>query len=175
MGHIFWGYIFLLFDLRIVVNLTPDFLGYLLLCEGLRRLAGESDEFEKASPWALGLMIVELARIFLLNALPSSIPLILFNFCVLAASLYLRYRIICGIGELEGKYRKNLGEEPMRFLWKVQAVLESGCALLSRIPYAAAGYLVTVLAVAGLILNIFFLVFLHRARRTLETDETTLL
>ena len=170
MRQIFWGYIFIFFDLKIgSFNLLANFVGYILICRGLRLLAEDSAEFERASPWALGLLLVEIGRIFLRNGLRFSILLFVFNCGTLAASLYLRYRIICGIGELERKYMKDLGAEHMRFLWRVQAVLEGGSMFLPYIPYAA--IFVVIFAVASVILNIFFLLFLNRARKAPETNR----
>lgn len=61
MNLIFIGYILIFFHFKINgIDILPDFVGYLLIANGLGRLEKESELFVKARPWAFAMSVVSI-------------------------------------------------------------------------------------------------------------------
>ena len=74
MTKIFAGFLFVFLNLNItvnnanVINLLPDFVGFILLYMGTRDLLEESPRYVTAGPWLLGLTAYGIAN-WVLNLL----------------------------------------------------------------------------------------------------------
>lgn len=173
MKNIFIGYILIFFHFKINgFDLLPDFVGYILIVVGLGQLAAESEQFVKAKSWAI---VMAIASAFFgivgLLGVGYSFALSLVSCVFSCIGLYLMYLIGHGIRETEQKHAIDMGGEKFLSLWKVQAVLTLACQVLSLLLTELTLILVSILGVCAIIANIVFLVYLHRARKALETAE----
>ncbi|MCI9484894.1 MAG: hypothetical protein HFH27_10620 [Clostridiaceae bacterium] len=163
-----------------ILNLLPDFVGYWLIVEGLRRLAPQSGCFSKAMLPAHA-MVVWSGFCFVHDLLGG--PLKggsifetakgLFGFGAAVLSVYILYQIARGMMEIE----MQLGSGEMRTgrllaAWQYLAV----AALLSAAlgPFAPGAMLPSaaciVLLLAWLAANVCYLVFYHTAWKVYEGE-----
>ncbi len=170
MSKIFFGYILVFFHIKLNgFDILMDFVGFFLIWQGLRAYV-DAPSFQKAKPWAVGLGLVSFVSAFggtfgILAFAPPAIGLNLLSSC---ASVYLPYLIDCGVAELEAARALSLGSEGLMKLWKVQAVVYIGASVLSLIPTMATALFVTAAAIVGVVTNVLFLIYLYKAKKTLD-------
>lgn len=172
MINLFIGYIFIFFHIKINgIDLLADFIGYILIYRGLCSLSDEAEAFRKAKPWTLAMVIVEIIRFAdnFIGILPSSTGLIILNSITMIVSLYIIYLIYRGIYETEQKNGVELNSGKILTVWKFQAVFTIAGVALAWIVLLA-----SLSALAGMITNIVFLVYLYKASKIYENRETNI-
>ena len=170
MINLFIGYIFIFFHIKINgIDLLADFIGYILIYRGLCALSDEAEAFRKAKPWTLAMVIVEIVRFAdnFIGILPSSTGLIILNLITIIISLYIMYLISTGIYQTEQRNGLELNSGKILTVWKFQAVFTIAGVALAWIVLLA-----SLSAVAGMITNIVFLVYLYKAAKIFENSKT---
>lgn len=170
MSKIFFGYLLVFFHLKFNgFDILMDFVGFFLIYRGLCSFEN-APHFHRAKPWALALGAVSLVSAFGgLFRLFSFAPLGAFaGIFTTGMSLYLLWLIGGGVGELEAVHEHPLGADTLRRIWKVQAGAGIGTELLVHFPAKLAVMLSAVAALVWIAANIFFLVYIYKAKKTLE-------
>lgn len=171
MGKILIGYLFVFLNINLMINghvvdLLPGFAGYLLIFGGLGELSEESREFAGIRPAAAGMGIYT-GILFLADLFGIIVNMGIFtwllNLVTAAVSLYLSWRIIAGIMDLEEKYQADLGAQPLLSAWKAMAVLQILAMFLIWIPAAA-----IIAAILQVIMTIVFLVAFNNTKKQYE-------
>lgn len=130
MKNIFIGFvlIFLEFSLDIgnsKIGLIPDFVGYIVMINGLVEMDGESTLFMKVKPYVT-VMAVYSGFLYLLDLLGASLSLGMLAYALAfistAISLYISYNIVMGVIDIEGKYNKSLNGNNLKTTWILLAV-----------------------------------------------------
>ncbi len=169
MKKIFIGYLFIMFHLTINgLDLLADFVGYLLIYQGLSELSVKSASMTKGKPWAMGLtvygiavLLAQLYTLFTGEEFNSSTISVLTLFATIA-NLYVNYCIVIGVRELEEYDHLELGSKVLLQLWKMQLVLQ---VVLSVLAFVAlyAYQLLLVLSIIALVVNIVYLYYFYKA------------
>ena len=161
MKNIFIGFllIFLDFNLNLgnsTIGLIPDFIGYTLMINGLSEMKEESLLFTKIQPYATG-MAVYAGILYFLDIIgfststnPSYYILAIISTII---SLYISYKIIMGIIEMESKYNTFLNGTKLRSIWNILAVFNVLTFLSLFIPIFAIACIIVTFIIA-----IYFLV-----------------
>lgn len=169
MINLFIGYIFIFFHIKINgIDLLADFIGYILIYRGLCALSDEAEAFRKAKPWTLAMVIVEIIRFAdnFIGILPSSTGLIILNLITMIVSIYIMYLISTGIYQTEQRNGLELNSRKILTVWKFQAVFTIASVALAWILLLA-----SLSAMAGMITNIVFLVYLYKAAKIFENSK----
>lgn len=171
MGKILIGYLFVFLNINLTINghvvdLLPGFAGYLLICSGLKELSVESQKFAEIRPAAAGMGIYT-GILFLADlsgiVVNMGIFMWLLNLVTAAVSLYLSWRIIDGIMDLEEKYQADLRSQPLLSAWKAMAVLQILAMFLIWIPFAA-----IIAVILLVIMTTVYLVAFNNTRKQYE-------
>ncbi|MFE6169271.1 hypothetical protein [Viridibacillus arvi] len=70
--HLFIGYLFLLINIYIVVDIMPNFIGYILISSGIAKIAAEGKETMRAQLLAILLAVYSLPHFFLQDQVRAS-------------------------------------------------------------------------------------------------------
>lgn len=145
MKNIFIGFIFIFLDFHLnignsKIGLIPDFIGYIVMINGLVEMAGESTRFMKVKPYASG-MAVYSGILYLLDLMGVSMSLgaLTYIFAIISTviSLYISYNIVMGVIDVEGNHSIFLNGERLKSTWTFIAVLDVLSFVLLLIPPAA--------------------------------------
>ena len=169
MRNIFIGLLFVFLDFNLnlgssTIGLIPDFIGYILIYQGLGEISLLSGWFAKVRPWALG-MIIYTAFLYALDLFglwsgtSMSYVGILLGLASIGVSLYISYGIVMGVKDIEASEGRRLDGERLFQIWKVMAILSAASYLLLIIPALA-----MVSIIASLIVGIVFLVAFSRTK-----------
>lgn len=157
MNKIFWGLLFLMFDINIgSVSIIPDFIGYILIYLGMKEMGAEQT-FSKAKPWMIAAVVV---------AILFWIPLWGEGMSVIAAlvgtvlHLSVTNYIVQGVDERANGYPDTAG---LHKAWTVMAV----CQVLSLLLIWL-GWLAVIAAVISFVAAIVFVVIYHGCKKQLE-------
>ena len=165
---------FLDFNLDLGVNrigLIPDFLGYIIMLQGLKEMQGRSINFSKVIPitnLALILSIInyvlDFAGFTLSN--PNTIFTISAGLVMTIISLYISYNIVQGVLDMQRNMSIDLNGNNLFFAWKLIAVLSILVYPLFFIPG---------LNIISIILTfIFYIYFLYQFNVTKITYQKSL-
>ncbi len=167
MKRIFIGFIFVFLDFTITldyskIGLIPDFIGYIVMVNGLTEMAVESPQFAKGKPFAIG-MAVYTGVLYLLDLLgvtsSTSIISMIRSLGSTSISLYISYTIVMGVKELEGKYHTLLNGDSLKTAWTLLLVF----TLLATVTVLL--IVISILfIIAALIVSIYFLVCLNKSK-----------
>lgn len=160
MKKIFAGLVFSLLNINIIIGesaaelaVLPDFVGYLLILAGAKQLADESNEFSAIKPFCSAGAVIG-AALFVLSLLGQgsdggamTIAMRIMAAAETVLSLYVSYRIICGVEDIEKSRAQKLGADKLRIAWKFSAV---------GIAAAYIMYLVPVVSSVGILVNFAF-------------------
>ena len=145
MKKLFYAYLFIFLNINIKINsstisITPAFVGYILLLLAFRELEGESPEFTRLQPFAMG-MAVYTGICWLLdafgvgaNSTGGTIITAILGLIGLAVSLYILNYVIEGIEDIEEMRAADLGSDRLRSVFKVMAVAEIIALVMMFIP-----------------------------------------
>ncbi|MCG8482433.1 MAG: hypothetical protein MJA31_03920 [Clostridia bacterium] len=167
MKNIFIGFLMIFLDFNLnhgnsQIGLIPDFVGYIVMINGLGEMAWESQLFMKAKPYATG-MAVYTGILYLMDLFGISASLGAMSYILAIVStiisLYISYNIVMGVKEMESKYNILLNGDSLKSTWTLLAVLNVVSFVFLLIP-AAAG----VCIVVCLIVAICFLVAFNKSK-----------
>lgn len=171
MNTIFIGLIFVLFDFSIsigsvTVGLIPSFVGFLLICKGVRSLYPYSYSFKSANIVSFVSLIFSALLyaidLFALSPVVFSHHAVSFIVSILSTILYLivLFHILKGIQEIEEDHDIKLGYSQLMSCWTV--------ILVSKLLLASAGFiplLALLCLLLSLVISIVFLVFFLRTNK----------
>ena len=192
MKKMFIGFllIFLNFNLKFganqqyVLNLIPDFIGYLYLVHGIREMENNSNRFAGVKGFTKA-MVGFSAILYAFNLFGGSYSYSTLNTVLglieTASMLYIMYCVIKGILEIEIKYDLDINGENLYSLWKTMIAVN----VLSVILSVGIPFLVTVFSiftvfgvicllsviVVHLVIYILFLVRFYRAWKLYEIKK----
>jgi hypothetical protein len=166
MRNIFIGLLFVFLDFNLTfgasqIGLIPDFVGYILMIQGLAELQNLSPRFIKARPFALG-MAVYTGILYMMDAFGIGIGSILsFTLGLISTliSLYISYNIVMGVKDIEAMDGRDLNAQGLYSVWTVLAILSLIIYVLLIVPI-----LNFLCMIAGLIAGIVFLVSFNRTK-----------
>lgn len=184
MKKIFWGFLlmFLSFDLDLnghSLDVLPDFVGYILLLQGMRELEHESDMFKNARPFAVGMTIYTavlwVGQLLAVHAGNGWITELL-EIASTVVALYISWMLIQGVTEMEHSREADLHMADAYQRWKELAGVQVAVRVLSLLANLAnisiILIIVAALAIAALVLNILYLVAWWKGVKAYEQLET---
>ena len=167
MTKIFAGFLFVFLNLNItvnnanVINLLPDFVGFILLYMGTRDLLEESPRYVTAGPWLLGLTAYGIAN-WVLNLLGIDGGWVTSLLVLVAAvaTYYATWLVIKGFVDIERNNSVEIGAAGSMRSWKICAILNIVAVALSWVP------VLSVLLLLGMVVvTIMLLVSLNKTRK----------
>lgn len=166
MKSIFIGLIFLLFHFNInlgnvVIQLFPDFIGYIFILVGLRKINDVNRNFEKIRPVTIGMCIyssiIFVASFFDLPMTTTSIWIILFfSFVSYIITFYILYTIIRGVDDIEIRRGCDLNATKLK---KIMTIIVISILLTIFLTFFNPFIRLLVLAVSWVAVIIFLVVF----------------
>lgn len=155
MRRIFHGFMFVFLDFNLnlgssIIGLIPDFIGYLMIAQGLDELAVFSPRFVRIRPYATGMAVYSGAGyVFALMGLSSRLGPVILLILTLAetiVSLKISFEILMGIMDMEDFSRQNLNTHSLLYVWKWLAVTTIASGVFAYLTPGLAGLsLLTVL------------------------------
>lgn len=143
MGYdeLFWGLLFF-FDLRINgFDILPNFIGYILIYNGLKKLSDRNVNFKSAKSIAFPLIFLSIPGIYQIQTsayAAFSSPSIIFSAAIgiilTILNIILIYRICMGIAEEAGKRMNSELEAKAILRWKLYMTYCITFTLLFFIP-----------------------------------------
>lgn len=168
MDNIFIGFILIFLDFNITIanvriDIIPDFVGYIVMIHGLIEMANKSTRFMEAKPYAIG-MAVYSGILFFIDIFSSSTSLgvltYIFAFMSTCISLFISYKIVMGVIDMEEKYNVNLNGNSLKSRWTAFAVIN----ILSFVSLLIPPFSIIFLIV-GVIIFICFLFALYNSKK----------
>lgn len=148
MSKIFIGMllIFIDFDLNFgasKIGLLPDFIGFILVHNGVKELLEESQCFNKVLPFIQGMAIYNCVLYIMdflglsssLSAGSGTFLFLFLGFISLIITNYIHYEIIQGIKDIEMNYSWDLNSETLFSSWKILVICEVFVYLIAFIPF----------------------------------------
>ncbi len=156
MNNILIGFLLIFLDFNLTLGnsqlgLIPDFIGYIVLRNGLAEMAGESPLFLKAKPYATG-MAVYTGILYFMDLLGISASLGALSYLLAIAStvisLYISYDIVMGVKDMEEKYNAPLNGASLHATWTLLAVFNIVVYISLLIPVLAVICIIVTVIVA---------------------------
>lgn len=109
------------------ITILPDFLGYLFILRGIKSLEKESTHLVKIKPYVIGMIICMFIYfigecLMFTNELNAVISTVL-SIGRSIMELYITYRIIQGISDIEEQHQFDLEVEKLFSIWKIRVGL----------------------------------------------------
>jgi len=167
MRKIMAGMVFVFLDFTINmeasrIGLIPDFVGYILIIQGLSELSPLSFRFEKVKGLS-AVMAVYTAVLYALDLFGVLVDIGIFSWALglasAIASLYISYNIVMGVKDIEAASGRYLDGAGLYATWKVYAAVSLAIHVLFLIPLLG-----ILLIIAGLILGVVFLFAFNRTK-----------
>lgn len=167
MKNILIGFILIFLDFSLnlgnsKIGLLPDFVGYIVMINGLVEMAEESTLFTRIKPYVTA-MAVYTAFLYLLDLGGISVTLGILSyvlaFTTTAVSLYISYNIVMGIIDMEEKNNANLDGNSLKSAWKLLAVFNILAFVSLLIPLVA-----LICIIVSFIVAIYFLVAFNNSK-----------
>ncbi|MEA4972443.1 MAG: hypothetical protein VB119_04615 [Candidatus Metalachnospira sp.] len=168
MDNIFIGFILIFLDFNITIanvriDIIPDFVGYIVMIYGLVEMSNKSSRFMEAKPYAIG-MAVYTCILFFIDIFSSSTSLgvstYIFAFTSTCISIFISYKIVMGVIDMEEKYNVNLNGNTLKSRWTAFAVIN----ILSFVSLLIPPFSIIFLIV-GVIIFICFLFALYNSKK----------
>ena len=171
MRKMFWGLLLMVAYLRVslgggTVNLLPDFAGTLLFLSGIRELNGESPSLDTART-----MLIASTVVFAIGWVRGLVGLYIpgvdaiLYWTMLILKVYIPYRCIVGVRELEQVRETDLHSDSLMKCWKLYCVampVSLLSSVLSQVtPALAYVSLLTLLMALGA--YIAYLIYFYKA------------
>ena len=175
MKRLLIAYLFIFIDIHITsgasrISLTPTFAGYILLLGAFKLLEGESPEFTRLRPFALGMAVYTgicwLLDAFGVTASPNgvSLPSASLSLIGTVVSLYIAKGVVEGIKDMEVRHDADLKAGRLELVWKVLAAAQiASIVMLVFPPLAAAAVIVSFIS------TIMFLIRLYDCKTALDS------
>ena len=167
MKNIFIGFLLIFIDFNLnlgnsQIGLIPDFVGYIVMINGLDEMADESRMFMEVKPYATG-MAVYTSILYFIDLIGISASLGFLSYILAIAStiisLYISYNIVSGVKEMEEKYNIFLNGDSLRSIWTLHAVFNVVTYICLLIPIVA-----IVCIIVSFIIAISFLVAFNKSK-----------
>lgn len=146
-----------------VIEILPDFIGYILMVNGLTEMAGEGPLFIRVKPYAVG-MAAYTGILFFMDTFGvwASPDILAVALGVLSAvvALYISYSIIMGIKAMEERYGTSLNADSLKTTWIVLAITNAAVYLFRWVPGMA-----MVCLLASAVMAIGFLICFNTSKR----------
>lgn len=156
MNKIFWGLLFLMFDINIgSVSIIPDFIGYILIYLGMKEMGAEQT-FSKAKPWMIASVIF--AVVFWLPLWGEGIAVLAMLVGTVLHLTVTNY-IVQGVDERANGYPDTAG---LHKAWNVMAV----CQVLSLLLIWL-GLWAIIAVIISFVAAIAFIVSFHSCKKQL--------
>lgn len=170
MTKIFVGFLFVFLNFNFtlndtyVINLLPDFVGFILLYMGTRELLEESPRYTTAGPWLLGLTAHGIASwVINLLGLNGGWVISLLTLVAAAVTYYATWLVIKGFEDIEKNNSVGIAAAESMRSWKICAILNIVAVALSWVP------VLSVLLLLGMVVvTIMLLVSLNKTRKLYE-------
>ena len=168
MHKLFWGFFFLFLNFSLnfngaVLQLLPDWVGFLLLYAACSELENESELFQKPRPFCVGLAVYT-GILWLMDLLGIGANLGILSWILgltaTCLNLYVSMLIIDAITNMEMRRNYDLCSAYLRRVWKVVAVATIAANVLLIVPVVA-----VVCALVAAVAGIVFLVAIHKTRK----------
>lgn len=175
-----WGYFFLHIDFNFgTVSIFPRFVGFLLLLSAIGKLSGERRDLALLRPLCVLLAVwngVDWLFSWAGADLDGIIPPL--DLIIAAAGLYFHFQFLTDMAGLAGTYQPEGGNLDRRLLHRRTAyiVLVTAAALAGDLPARLWGrwleWVMTGLAVAGVVVALFIMAGLFELRRIFRKEES---
>lgn len=131
MDNIFIGFILIFLDFNITfanvrIDIIPDFVGYIVMIFGLVEMANKSSRFMEAKPYAIGMTVYTAILFFIdiFHSSPSSgVLTYIIAFMSTCVSIFISYKIVMGVIDIEEKYNVNLNGNTLKSRWMASTVI----------------------------------------------------
>lgn len=182
MRKLFWGFFFIYLNFHLnlnqySLNILPNFVGYILLLQGMKQLEEESHFFRRARPFAVGMAVYEailwVGAVFGIVS-DSRIGTVL-GWISMVVSLYVSWLLIQGVLAIEQQSERDLLGAQMYSRWKLLAGLQVIGKLLGLAANVAR--LNTLFAVASVVVIaslVAIILYLLCWKRTADVYEAPL-
>ena len=171
MELIFIGLVFLFLNFSITlgscsIGLIPDFVGYIFLLRGCAQLEDKSSRFAQIRTPAI-VMAIYTGVLYGLNlfGLPANWGAVgwVLSLAAMAVTLWITYRIVQGVEDLESLSRRDLQSSHLKSLWTANAVLTGINYLISWVPVLSlVGFL------GNAVVSILFLVAFYQSKKVYQ-------
>lgn len=170
MSKIFIGFLFVFLNLSFklddthVINLLPDFIGFMLLYLGTRELREESRRYTTAAPWLLVLTVYGIASwLMKLLGIDGGWVASLLELVAAGVTYYATWLVIKGFEDIENNNSVEIAASGSMRSWRVCAILNIVAVALSWVP------VVGVLLLLGMVVvTIMLLASLNKTRKLYE-------
>jgi len=151
MNKIFWGLIFLFFNINIgSISILPAFVGYILIFMGMKDYP-QVERFAKARPWAIaGAVLSAVTWLPIVNL--QGIPMLLGT----SFQLITTYWLAVGMMEVEGLYGIELSAIKLSKAWNVMAVGLIASIILAFLLETLAAIAMLIGMIAGIVYVVTF-------------------
>lgn len=124
MWYYFFGFLFVFLDFEIPIggvnfNFQPDFIGYLLVMLGNRRLSHENDSFRRLrilTPIAFALSLAQFVLLLVFYDAPAPVALVI-RIVSTVCALYITYEFAEGAKTIERSLYKRLEADKISTAW----------------------------------------------------------
>ncbi len=179
MKLIFWGLLLDFLDFNLTLNgfsidILPDFVGWLLVLFGARRMREENERFARMQP-AAGVLFAVYLLSFLLqpfgsvdlgDSLPAAALALAVNLVFFALYAYVLWQLVRAMQEMEERYGRSFGAHGMR---TAVIVILVGMLLAPRVVRLPFGFALALLLLIGAFAAfLVLLVLLWRAAKAYD-------
>ena len=180
MKLIFWGLLLDFLDFNLTLNgfsidILPDFVGWLLVLFGARRMREENERFARMQP-AAGVLFVVYLLSFLLqpfgsvdlgDSLPAVALALAVNLVFVALYAYVLWQLVRAMQEMEERYGRAFGAHGMRTAVIVILAVMLLAPLVVWLPFGFA--LAILLSIGSFAAFLVLLVLLLRAAKAYDS------
>lgn len=161
MNKIFWGLLFLFFDINInEISILPAFVGYLLIYFGMKEYNREHSEipaYTKARPWVIAATVW--AALFWLPLLKPGYLSVIGT----ALQLVVTYFIMRGVEQIESIREINLNSSRLRTAWYITLV----CLIVTHLVSLLAAGLAVIAMIIWFVAAIVYIIAFYRCKKAL--------
>ena len=179
MKLIFWGLLLDFLDFNLTLNgfsidILPDFVGWLLVLFGARRMREENERFARMQPAAgvlfavylLSFLLQPFGSIDLGGSLPAAALVLAVNLVFVALYAYVLWQLVRAMQEMEERYGRAFGAHGIR---TAVIVILVGMLLAPRVVRLPFGFALALLLLIGAFAAfLVLLVLLWRAAKTYD-------
>jgi hypothetical protein len=174
MKELFVGMLFVFLDVNIgsqnhILDVLPDFVGYLLMQRGLGKLSEEGRYFEKALPVVMGMTVYSVV-LYVMDIMATTVHARFVSFCLglaaMVCSLLIGFWIVSGVRDMERSRGWNLEGEKLHSMWLCSAVIQCIAYLCGWIPLVG-----QIGAVGAAVMHICFLVAFYQSENLYEAKK----
>ena len=171
------GFLFIFLNIQIVVDLLPDFIGYIFIYNGIKQIANLSNQsYETLKKLCITLAILSVPNFFLngqmmqqiewLKYYPSLLTLV--NIVLVYYLFVLLRAVVTLLPTDEALYRTN-----RMFSWYMVVTLSTLFiqSFLMNIPLNMSFLLMIIVIIASFIIQVSLLVYLHNIQKKFPKDS----